>query len=104
MSTLAPEETIVSGTTRARNEFSKLFDLASRGKPVTIVAGDHAVTMLARSQIADLIRRVQIAEETAALLSDPETLRKVLRSLEDVKGRKGLTPADARRLLGLEEE
>ncbi len=102
MTTLAPEETIVSGTTRARSEFRKLFDLASRGTPVTIVAGDRAVTMLARERLGDLIRRVQIAEETASLLSDPEILRKLMRSLEDISAKKGISPAEARRLLGIE--
>jgi hypothetical protein len=39
-----PVETIVAGTSKARREFARLYDVASKGTPVTIVAGERQVT------------------------------------------------------------
>ncbi len=96
-------ETIVGGTTRARERFPELFDAASRGRPVTIVSGERQVMMLARSLYLEILRRLEIAEETAAMLADTDVLRKLRESQEDIGAGRGVSPDDAERLLGLEE-
>lgn len=98
------EETIVGGTTRARNEFSRYFDVASKGRPVTIVAGDRSVTMVARDSLIDVYNRLQVAEETIAMLLDPTVTQRLIASREDIKAGRGISPAEAARLLGLEEK
>ncbi len=52
-----PAETIVAGTSRARREFARLFEAASKGTPVTIVAGERQVTMVDRDLWLALLRR-----------------------------------------------
>lgn len=96
-----PVETIVAGTTRARKEFARLFNVASKGTPVTIVAGDRSVTMVDRSVWLALLRRVAVSD-TTALLADKRALQKLTRSERDVRARLGLTAQEARRRLGLE--
>jgi hypothetical protein len=97
-----PTETIVAGTSKARREFARLFEIASKGTPVTIVAGERQVTMVDRVAWLDLLRLAAAAEETAALLADREALRKLKRSEVDVRARRGVTVAEARRRLGIE--
>lgn len=96
-------ETIVAGTSRARRELPRLIDAASRGTPVTIVAGERQVTMVARDLWVKLVDQASLAQDTAALLADPDALRRVQRSLGDIKARRGLSVGEARKLLGLEK-
>lgn len=97
-----PAETIVAGTTKARKEFARLFDVASKGTPVTIVAGERSVTMVDRDVWLSLLRRAAVSEDTAALLADTKALQKLKRSEQDVRARRGLSVQEARRRLGLE--
>lgn len=97
-----PVETIVAGTSKARKEFARLFTVASKGTPVTIIAGERQVTMVDRDIWLALLRRAAIAEDTAALLADPEALRKLKRSEHDVRAGRGVSIAEARRRLGLQ--
>ncbi len=97
-------ERIVDGTTSARQRFADLFETAASGTPVLIVSGDRQVLMVERSMVLDLIERIEAAEETLALMSDPEALRKIVRSEDDARSGQGISPDDAARLLGLEEE
>lgn len=96
-------ERIVSGTTKARKELAHLMDVASKGTPVTIVAGERLVTMIARDTWLSLIERASLAEDTAALLADPEAMRKLRESHRDVKAGRGVSIDEAARLLGLEK-
>jgi len=97
-----PAETIVAGTSKARKEFARLFDVASRGTPVTIIAGERQVTMVDRDVWLALLRRAAISEDTAALLADSEALRKLKKSEGDVRARRGVSIDEARRRLRLE--
>ncbi len=97
-----PAETIVAGTTKARKEFARLFDVASKGTPVTIVAGERSVTMVDRDIWLSLLRRAAVSEDTTALLADTKALQKLKRSEEDVRAHRGLSVQEARRRLGLE--
>jgi len=97
-----PVETIVAGTSKARKEFARLFVVASKGTPVTIIAGERQVTMVDRDVWLALLRRAAIAEDTAALLADPEALQKLKRSERDIRAGRGVSVAEARRQLRLQ--
>ncbi len=102
--TVETPEKIISGTTRARHRLSSLIRDASRGTPVTIVApGGVAVTIISREQWLELRKRVETAEETVAMLADPESIRKLRESLQDMKAGRGVSSDEAARLLGLDE-
>lgn len=97
-----PVEMIVAGTSKARKEFARLFAVASKGTPVTIIAGERQVTMVDRDVWLALLRRAAIAEDTAALLADPKALRKLKRSEQDVRAGRGVSIGEARRRLALQ--
>lgn len=99
----AARETIITGATEARRRLSELLDKASRGIPVTIAAGRRLVTIVDREEWLSLLERVEAAEETAALLADPKSMQRLLRSEQDVRRRRGVSVEEARRLLGLPE-
>jgi PHD/YefM family antitoxin component YafN of YafNO toxin-antitoxin module len=103
MAMVLTRETFVAGTTDARKRLSRLVEAASKGTPVTIVAGDRIVTMVARDAWVSLLERVQAAEETAALLADPEAMRRLRQSRRDIKAGRGVGVAEAARLLNAEE-
>jgi prevent-host-death family protein len=94
-------ETIVTGATEARRRLPELLDQASRGTPVTIAAGKRLVTIVDREAWLSLLERVEAAEETAALLADPEAMQKLLKSERDVRRGQGVSIEQAKRLLGL---
>lgn len=98
------KEQIITGTSEARRRFSELVERASKGIPVTIAAGGkRVVTLISRDMWISLLERLDAAEETAAMLSEPDTLRKLLQSHEDAKSGRGITIEEAERLLGHED-
>jgi len=95
-------ETIVAGTSRARRDFARLFDVASKGTPVTIVAGERQVTMVDRDVWLALLRRAAVLDDTASLLADSKALQKLKKSEADIRAGRGMSIEEARRMLRLE--
>lgn len=95
-------ETIVAGTSKARRDFARLFDVASKGTPVTIVAGERQVTMVDRDVWLVLLRRAAVLDDTASLLADSKALRKLKKSEADIRAGRGMSIEEARRVLRLE--
>lgn len=97
-------ERIVDGTTAARQRFAELFDAAASGTATLIVSGERQVLMVDRAVVLDLLDRLEAAEETLALLTDPEVLRNLARSEEQARAGDGIGLEEATRLLGLDAE
>lgn len=96
-------ERIVDGTTAARQHFADLFEDAASGTPVVVVSGQRQVLMLDRATVLEVVERLEAAEETLALLANPDAITRLARSEEDVRAGKGIGIDEAARLLGLEE-